>query len=304
MKTFISRLLFFLIPFPIYIGVVVIIDPFNYFGVSDFIDYESKMLTSSKIHPQLWKLIEYKKVKSNRVILGDSRSVAIDINNIKQLTGNDIFNCSYGGGTLIDIIESFWYITKFQSLEEIYIGINFNLYNDFEENNRVEQAKSIMKNPLAYSFSKIILSAMIQNIKKKLFVKDFKYGTPNMTREEFWSFQLKVTGKRYYQKFKHPDYYYNELVKITKYCKQNNIKLIFFMPPTHVDLQQLISKFGLEKDFEIFVDEISGLSLLYNFDTENEYTRNKTNFRDPFHTLSDSLIVHTIWNKKRTDRRN
>src|SRR4030042_6405618 len=134
MRNFIVRLLFFLFPFPIYIGIVILIDPFNYFAVSDFISQDSKWFTSKNIHSQLYKLLEYRNLKSTKIIFGDSRSVILDTDHIKQLTGNDIYNFSYGGGTLIEIIETFWFATRLQQLEEVYIGINFNLYNDFEKN--------------------------------------------------------------------------------------------------------------------------------------------------------------------------
>jgi hypothetical protein len=298
MKSFLVRLLFFLIPFPVYIGIVILIDPFNYFAVSDFISQDTKWLTSKNIHPQLYKLLEYRKLKSTRIILGDSRSVILNSDHIKQLTGKDIYNFSYGGGTLIEMIETFWYTTRYQKLEEVYFGINFNLYNDYEKNNHVEQAESIMQNFFTYSFNKIILTAMIQNIKKQFFRKEYTAGIPNMSKEEFWNYQINVMGKRFYQKYKHPDHFFNELVKISEYCKKNNIKLVYFMPPTHIELQQAISRYQLEQEYKVFINEISMLGQLYNFDTENEYTRNKNNFVDPFHSVNDSLIVHTIWNQK------
>jgi len=169
MKKFILKLLFFLIPFPVYIGIVILIDPYNYIGISHIISQESKEDTSAKLLPQLWKLIEYKKIKSPIIILGDSRAGKIRTENLKEVKNIDVYNFAYEGGSLIEIIETFWIANKIQELDEVYIGMNFNLYNDFERRDRVEQAESIMKNIFTYSFSKIVFWSMIENIKREFF---------------------------------------------------------------------------------------------------------------------------------------
>jgi hypothetical protein len=295
MRKFIKRMFIFFIPFPIYIGLVVLIDPFNYFDISHVISNNTKINTSERLHPQLWKLIEYKRMRTAKIILGDSRSAKVNTADLKSSIGSDIYNFSYTGGTLIDIIETFWYATTKQKLEEVYIGINFNLYNDFERNNNVEQARSIMKNFFSYSFNKVVISSLIQNIKREYFIKDFIVGTPDMDRNKFWSYQIDVMGKRFYQKYKYPEQYHQDLVNISNYCKKNNIKLTLFMPPTHVELQKRISDFKLEDEYNTFVQDISKLGSYYNFDVISDYTKNKQNFYDPFHPVNDSLIVHSIW---------
>ena len=219
----------------------------------------------------------------------------INADNLNQMNGSRIYNFSYPGGTLIDMMETFWYVVEKQKLDEVYLGINFNLYNDFERNDNVKQAKSIMKNLFSYSFSKAVLKSMVQNIKKQYFVPDYVMGKPDMSKDEFWKYLLTTNGKRFYQKYKHPDQFLRQLSEISDYCKKNHIKLVFFIPPTHVELQQRIADFNLEKDNFIFIQEISKLGKCYNLDTSNEYTQNRKNFNDPFHMVNDSFIVHSIW---------
>lgn len=300
MKQFFRKLTLFLIPFPLYIGLVILVDPYNFFNISHLITNETKYATSEKLNPQLWKLIEYKHIKSHKIILGDSRSDKINAEYIQQTTGIDIYNFSYTGGTLIDMIETFWYAAGRQKLDEVYMGINFNLYNDFERNNNVEQAKSILNSLFSYSFSKVVFNSMIQNVKKQYFIRDYVVGIPDMNKEEFWNYQLTVMGKRFYQKYKHPDQYFQQLTEIADYCRKNNIKLVFFMPPTHIELQKRIADFNLKSDYEKFLKDIATLGPCYNFDVTSEYTSNKNNFFDPFHTVNDSLIVHSIWLKNNT----
>jgi len=290
MRKFLLKLAVFFIPFPLYIGIVILIDPYNYLNVSNFVSKETKLETSAKFSPQLWKLIEFNHIKADKIILGDSRSARVNADHLKQTTGLEFYNFSYAGGTLIDMIETFWYAAKIQELKEAYFGINFNLYNDFERNNGVEQARSIMKNLLSYSFSKVVFRSMIQNIKRQFFVKDYTIGEPDMNRDEFWNYQLQAMGIRFYQKYKHPDEYLGKLSEISEYCKRNNIKLVFFMPPTHVELQKRIADFKLENDYTRFINDIAALGMYYNLDVPSNYTQNRKNFNDPFHPVNDSLL--------------
>jgi hypothetical protein len=297
MKKFLLKFAVFLIPLPVYIGIMLLIDPYNYFGVSDWISDDIKSNTSEILNPQLWKMIEFKNQKCSRIILGDSRANKIRTEHVKELTGSDYYNFSYPGGTLIDMIETFWYADSMIKLKEVYMGINFNLYNDFEKNNHVKQVKTIMNNLFSYSFSKIAFTTAIQNIKKQFFVNELKIGVPDMSFDEFWNYEVNVIGKRFYQKYKHPDGYHTDLIKISDYCKANNIKLVFFIPPNHVEWQQRIADFDLAEENKVFLNEISEMGTLYNLDVANEFTENKKNYFDPMHPVNDSLIIHTLWGK-------
>lgn len=295
MKKFLLKFAVYLIPLPVYIGIVLLIDPFNYAGISKWITDETKTSISEKLNPQLWKILEFKHVRSQRIILGDSRAGKIRDYNVKKLTGIDVYNFAYPGGTLVDMTETFWYADSLVQLKEVYMGINFNLYNGFETNNNFERAEIISKNFFSYAFSKIVFSTMIKTIKKQFFIKDMKIGKPDMSFEEFWAYQINVIGRRFYQKYKSPQKHYTELVKISNYCKEKNIKLVFFIPPNHIDWQQRIPHFNLEEENKQFINEISSLGTLYNFNIPNEYTKDIKNFFDPMHTKNDSVVVNTLW---------
>jgi hypothetical protein len=297
MKNFLIRLLIYVIPLPLFLCCILIIDPFNYFDISHFITDGTKHNISRKLNPQLWKMLEYKHLRTNSIILGDSRSDLIDTEHIRQLSGKDVYNFSYGGGTLLDMIETFWYADGLTDLKEVYIGINFNLYNDFEKNNNVAQAKSISRNFFSYSFSKVVFKTALESIKKQYFVKDLQIGIPEMDFEGFWKYQLDVNAKRFYQKYLYPEDYFRMLKEISDYCDKNHINLILFIPPNHAEWQQRKFDFGLTQEHALFLKDMSELGKVYNFDIVNEFTSNKVNFRDPVHPVNDSLICHTIWDK-------
>ena len=71
--------------------------------------------------------------------------------------------------------------------------------------------------------------------------------------------------------------------RISNYCEANNIKLILFIPPTHVDLQQKIKHYKLADMNRKFKSDLASIGDLYDFDYPNQYTRDPENFSDPFH---------------------
>ena len=85
MKVFIKRISLFSIPILLWLGIFVLIDPFNYFNISNLIDDSIKKSTldrgiTTRINEQaLWKLLEYDRLNSENVIIGDSRITAINI---------------------------------------------------------------------------------------------------------------------------------------------------------------------------------------------------------------------------------
>jgi hypothetical protein len=247
------------------------------------------------MNPQLWKLIQFKNNPCSRIILGDSRANKISAGTLKEITGKDYYNFSFMGGTLIDMMEAFWYANERVKLEEVYMGIDMNLYNDFEKNNNVKRTKAIMNSYFTYAFSKVLVTGMIKNIQKEYFDEDMEIGKPTMDFDTFWKYHLENIGKRFFQKYAHPDEFYQELSKISEYCKENNIKLVFFIPPNHVDWQHKITEYGLEAEYSRFLNDIQQLGIMYNMDVPDAYTENRNNFLDPVHTVSDSVLINTIW---------
>ena len=296
MKKFLKKAIIYLIPFLIYFIMVVIVDPFNYFNVSHFIDNKIKKNTSYRLHYQLWKLIEYERDPLPNIILGDSRALYIKPREIYKFSNEKYFNFAYGGGTLSEIIDTFWYCTKKVKLKNVYIDINFNRYNAIETRNRFVNAKNITQNFLGYAFNKTTFLALYYNLRGKFVNKNFRIGKPKFDKEKFWQKKLHETAKYFYSKYVYPEKYHTELKKIASYCKKNNIKLVFFIPPIHVDLQNFIKKYELEEKNKQFKMDLAELGEVFDFNVDNKLTENVDNFVDPLHVDDQNgVIVPEVW---------
>ena len=304
MKKFLIRILIFFIPVVFYFSLVALADPYSFFPESDFISNEAKENVSFKLNYPLYKLIRYSNNPIKNIILGDSRAKSLNVDVITQCSNKEFANLAYGGGSLQEVIDTFWEISKNNTLETVAIGVNFDLYNSTNNFNRVPEAINLKNNFFSYASSKYVFKSIAVISKMKLLNEPFTVGIPEMTNQEFWDYQLNSAANNVYRIYKYPQSYFDELELIKQYCTKNNIELVFFIPPTHVDLQNKIKEFELIKEQEKFKSDLKSLGAFYDFDYPNEVTTNKANFDDPYHCneLISELLVKTIFCKKREDK--
>ncbi|MBN1182928.1 MAG: hypothetical protein JXB49_11615 [Bacteroidales bacterium] len=282
MWKFIKKSLFFITPFCTYLVLILLIDPYSYYGYS-VISIDKKSDIACSVEPHLYQILHFQNAPTHNILLGDSRTNAL----AKQFNPSEWSNLSYGGGSIKEIIQTFWFASKTVELDTVIIGINFNLYNAFNKSFWVEETLERTANFFSYSTNKYVFESSLLII-KNLFVKDkIERNKPNMSKKDFWDFQLN-RAKMFYEKYAYPDYYSRELAHISEYCKTNGIKLIFYIPPTHIELQKRVKDFHLEKYEFKFKEDLAGTGTVYDFDYPNDITKNKDNFEDPFH-FNDSI---------------
>jgi hypothetical protein len=279
----------------IYAILILIIDPYNFLGRS-LIDSNLKRNISLNIEPHLYKLLEFKNAPKSNLVLGDSRSEGL----FNTPETSNFINLAYGGGSVNEMIQTFWYIAEKNKLDTVLIGINFNLYNKYNTRFWIEETIKRKSNFFSYAFNRYSLEATFLIIKALVIKEEITLGKPQISREEFWQYQLNQTATKFYTQFLMPDNYYKELVKISRYCNENNIKIIYWIPPTHVEMQDRIKDFDLVEKEKIFKKELQTLGDLYDFDFPSELTKNKNNFSDPMHfnTKVAKIICDEIFKNK------
>lgn len=299
MKIFLKNFFLFFIPVVVYLVLVYFIDPYNLINrknglISNDIKYE----TAYKLNYPLYKLIAFDKKSTEYILLGDSRVENLGTKYFDKYSGHKFTNLAYGGGTLIESINTFWEIVKKHKLNEVYFGLNFDSYNATFTMDRVSEAIDIKNNFLKYAFSKYTIKSQLLIVKSELFNKKNEIGKPKQTKDDFWDYQINTSAKNMFRIYKYPENYFLELKKISDYCKNNKIKLIFFSPPTHVDLQNKIKKYNLlDKEIRFKEDLRSLGTTVYDFDYKNELTSDRSNFIDPFHIQKEKskIIVKDLF---------
>ncbi len=284
------KLIVFSIPFVLYIFFILIIDPYNFFSTTGFIPQKIISNVAPEINVCLWNLIKYEKNQCKSVLLGDSRMALLITDSLKLKYQRNFYNLSYASASLNEMIYTFWYITKKVKIDTIMIGISLEKYNQTFVRDRVQGVISILKNPLLYFTNYNVPQASYICLKEYYSKKIINLHKPKETVDDFWKYQINVSGVKYYSSYKYSKYYHTELQKISSYCKKNNIKLTFVIFPVHTDLQDLISVYKLEMKNKVFIEEISQLGDVFDFSFQNEITKDKKYFNDPFH-LKTAVFV-------------
>lgn len=278
-----------------YIAAIVIIDPYNYFDTG-IVNQDVKTRIAIPLNQRLAKIIEYKQNPSPNLLLGDSRIQNLNSDKIKEVTNITFFNFGYGASSIPELVDNFWYASKYQKLENVYIGISFSMYNKYFNKNLFSDAVKSSK-LFYYIFNRINFEVMFYMVKDLISKEKIMLGNPTMNKDQFWKEKINVETSTFYKLYKYPDEYYQELKKIQVYCKNNGINIIYFIPPTYIEVQEKIKMYSLIKENQKFKDDIKSLGKVYDFDYDSEFTRNKDNFSDPFHFKRESgpILINIIF---------
>ena len=115
----------------------------------------------------------------------------------------------------------------------------------------------VINDPLLYFFNLNVINASIKCLSGKYDnINPDSSLKSNVDKNSFWNEILIKTKNRFYVNYRFPYEYLQEMEEIAKYCKEKEINLYFIVPPTNVDMQNLVSENGLEDTRKIFLTEL------------------------------------------------
>ncbi|MBT4338458.1 MAG: hypothetical protein HOD63_07705 [Bacteroidetes bacterium] len=294
MRKYLKRIAIFQIPCIIYLLLIVVIDPYNYFPATEnIVNSALKKEISYKYNYRLYKLLEFEKHPTSVIILGDSRANNLNDNVIRKYSKNDYSNLSYGGGTIQEAIQTFWTVIEKVDLKEVYWGVNFNNYHNSFDMDKVSESIVLKNNFLAYAFSKYTIKSSFLILKSLVFKSTPSLDKPSVSIEDYWVYMLDDLSDKYYSAYAYPQIYYEELQRISEYCENNNIRLVFFISPTYIGFQRKVKEYNLQIEESNFKRDLQNLGDLFDFDFPSEITLNKENFIDPMHFNPEVSILIT-----------
>jgi len=267
-----------------------VVDPYNFNNIFDF-DFRKNVISKSKNY-RLWKLSDLSRKSKSYVILGDSRSGNLEEVYFERLGVEGFYNLGYGGGTLSEAIDSFWIAAGNNKLEKVIFGVPFSLFNESNNLNLLLEAEDVMDNPFKYYLSSFTFSASYMNVYDK-YIGRVAQEVPPMNKEAFWRHQLEGVTNGYYSTYVYPDRSLMKLKEISEYCAEMGIEFIFFIPPTHVDLQSRVADFSLTREYSLYKDDLCKIANVIDFDYLNKVTASKDNFTDPYH-FNEKIAIKIV----------
>jgi hypothetical protein len=297
MRRFFLRLFLLAAPFGAYALAVWVIDPFDYFRLSEGARRSVKSETAGKLDPVLWKLSAYLRTPRAHILLGDSRMDSLGDERISATIGAPVANLAYGGGSLNEAIRTFWIAAKQPRLASVTIGVNLDTYNQSNAKDRVGPFEAIDRNPALYFTNRLVALAAWYQLWNSLTGFRPEIGRPPMTREEFWRYQLDVTAKLAYGGYRDPVTYRVELADVARECARRHITLRFIVFPEHADLVARAGQSGLGAGAQRMLVDLNRIGTTFDFSERKDWIADKTLFLDPFHFAPPIAlkIIESVW---------
>ena len=289
------KALVFSLPFVFSALMIVAIDHFNYFGISHLVDQSDKERTAFRLHDTLRKAIEFEQDPAPNVLFGDSLMNALRSEMVESVTGEKYFNFSFGGGTIPEAMDAFWFADGHSDLDRVFIGVGFINFSTSQNMNRFPEATAMLDNPLLYLTNRIVIKSAMYSLWADITGIDPGVGRPTVSKEKYWKRQIGESTTALYRRFRYQSDYIDELRGIARYCSAKGIELTFVILPTHTDLQEKLREFDLEATYDQFHQDIESLGTVIDFNFPDAYTRDAENFKDPYHVADPSMVISAIW---------
>lgn len=293
MKKLYVKLVALFLPIALYIGMFVVFEPYNYFGLKE------STTTDKDDDSIIGRILAFNEQQPESLILGDSRMAHFDLDYITELTGEEYGTLAFGGAAMNETIDLFWYaVEKDPNLKRVVIGVSFYHLNKGYYKNRMSQIEELLSNPLAYTFNFNYNVEMLNNLRYALTGvetganseegiwpdADYYYddGTPRPYRKNLEEYAL----ENIYAVCK--EYTLDEddlanLLKIADYCNKNGIELIFVLPPVDVSIGDLvIEPLGIDAQMAYYIPLLEQNARVLNYEYPIYYT-DQDLFYDGFH---------------------
>ncbi len=305
MRKLIQKAALFLIPFLILFLCFFWLEPYDYFGLRGDATYLSRPLSSMRA---------VMREQPSNIILGDSRMANLNVDYIEELTGEDYLSLAFGGATLGESVELFWYAAGRAPLEKVYFGVSFYTAGGDLSSGRIPDVQEQAEH----------LGSFVSNFNNWLeAINTAKYKTKNLLaglldKPEWVEYPEDPTqfvniepsqepGERYRKNLE--DYAgiirsnlgegwqinpesCEKLAEIIDYCEENGIELIFVFPPMQESIQTLVLEpMGLVEQAETFKQWLRERATVYDLEFVNSFTSNEDNFYDGFHLMGEQKKV-------------
>jgi hypothetical protein len=261
-------------------GTNYIVDPYHFNNMTGFnLDDDIALRRNYR----LYKMTQFLSHPKPRILLGDSRGDSLSEHLFSQEGLSDIYNFSYGGGTFTDILDTFWFAERHAPLKTVVIELPFNIYSATSISTFTSEAEDAIRQPILYYMNPSVFKTSALQLYSRFTGVPLQIEKPLQSKDNFWSFQLKETTRGFYGNWVYPQRSIEKLRLLALYCQSKGIRLIFVIPPTHVDLQQQVQVYGLDEQYANYKRDLEKLGQVLDYDYKSELTTEKANFRDPYH---------------------
>ncbi len=294
MKGFCIKLICSLIPFVIIFGIFLGFEQYDYFGLrGGHYRYMSKPISTMR---------EMNRTHPENIMLGDSRVANLNVDYIEELTGERYEMMAFGGSTLNEQIDLFWYSVEHTDLKKVMIGLSFYSLNDNHYADRVTSVLPMVENPekfitnlncwidAFYYFYVETNNTFFRLLGKEdniIYIDDpqsLKQDTPipdDYLRQDIIDYSRIIYDQCI-------DYSYGDylerLDEICRYCDDNDIELTIVLYNSHRYIwENVIYALGIDSEMNYYKDFLKSRANVIDMEYYNNYSMDNSIFYDGFH---------------------
>lgn len=304
MKRFLRKFLIFCIPFVLLLSFFFTFEPYDYFAVKHDAWYLSRSLSSTRElllnHPE-------------NIILGDSRMANLNSDYIMEVSGERYLNMAYGGATMNESIQQFWYAVAHTQLKKVVIGISFYNMNGHLYSDRLGDVIAQAENPFKFIGDYGYWMEAVQHAGDKASnawadvtghddarityddPSSLDYIDPPHTDDEIEGYradlyQYAIEINAYMQEYD-MQLYTEQLVEIAHYCDENNIELLFVIAPCNRSIWELcVFPSFFDVAISHYKKQLKSVATVYDAEFYNDFAKNDDLFNDGHHLVKDEKL--------------
>lgn len=281
-----------IIPLVVVGAINYLIDPYDFFNTPNYLSINHSK-PKKDFNDRLYKAADIIRIQPVTVILGSSRTKqALNPEHPAFKNSQPTYNLALNGPNLYEVRRYLEHtIANQNSLKEVILGVDFFMFNNNLENQpsfletRLEKKSFVIPDLInsLLSIDTLFASQETFQASRKAKRRNNTYGDngfmPNRNINDGktkWRFNYSIN--LFYNL--HSDYefsqsYFTEFRKIVELCRENKIKLIVFISPSHATDLEAIRAIGEWETLENWKRAMTQLTPVWDFSDYNSVTTEK-----------------------------
>ena len=279
-KKFVKKVLILFIPVIVYMAMFIAFEPYEYFGRR--VDGRENITTSPL---QAMRAAMRGDVKD--LLLGDSRTAHFDTRYLDSVTGKNYFNLAFGGASMEESIELFYWADRYNDLDSVSIQISFYTINQKYNLNRIPDMEDYCTDPLRFMFTWDYHADTWKELYNRIRgIKDLAPMYTDEEREE--NFRVYALESIYPMTEGYGINYdmIEKLRDMAEYCEGKGIQLNVIMAPMDRSLWEYVVKpLDLYDEMDEYKRLISEFAVIYDMEYEEMDAYVTSDYADGFHMM-------------------
>jgi hypothetical protein len=285
-RKFFLRLTLICAPFAFVFGVVVVVDPYNYFNWFHVVDdtvkrknlnQDGRTMAFSNL---MWKMKEYRRTPVPNVLIGDSRLSYFDLEHLAKVSGKQWYNLGVPGGNHRTAADVFGFVDSISPPKTVWLQVSFRNMAAGQDYDLYSEPFAVESTPSLYVSNRRVLAATALALRATWSPESVNYDALS---PDHWNNVVDMETEAT-TNFIMDTSFYGRLETIAQHCRQRGTELVLIEWPAYNELHAIRSAAGLDPLHAQYRERLSSIATYIDLDRlGNPISADRNNYRDPLH---------------------